>query len=97
ELRAGKIASARLAYGGMSAVPQRARQTEAALIGKSWSAASIESASTLLARDFQPLDDMRASSAYRLHVAANLLRRFYFEQTNSHAPWRVAMVAADTM
>jgi xanthine dehydrogenase small subunit len=38
-----------------------------------------------LAADYQPLSDMRASSAYRLKVARNLLRRFQME-TRDHAP-----------
>jgi xanthine dehydrogenase small subunit len=38
-----------------------------------------------LAADYQPLSDMRASSAYRLKVARNLLRRFQLE-TRDHAP-----------
>jgi len=32
-----------------------------------------------LAIDFKPLSDMRASAAYRLQGAQNLLRRFYLE------------------
>ena len=34
---------------------------------------------TALASDFQPLSDMRASSAYRMQVSQNLLRRFWLE------------------
>ena len=32
-----------------------------------------------LARDFDPITDMRASAEYRLHAAQNLLRRLYLE------------------
>ena len=38
-----------------------------------------------LAEDFKPLTDMRASAAYRLQVAGNLLRRFWLE-TRAEAP-----------
>jgi xanthine dehydrogenase small subunit len=38
-----------------------------------------------LAQDYQPLSDMRASSAYRMKTAQNLLRRFWFE-TRVDAP-----------
>jgi xanthine dehydrogenase small subunit len=38
-----------------------------------------------LAADYQPLSDMRASSAYRLKVARNLLLRFQLE-TRDRAP-----------
>jgi xanthine dehydrogenase small subunit len=34
---------------------------------------------TALAKDYAPLSDMRASSAYRMQAAQNLLRRFWFE------------------
>ncbi len=36
-----------------------------------------------MAQDFQPLDDRRASAAYRLRAAANLLRRLQTETTSS--------------
>ncbi len=78
-LEAGKVLAARIAYGGMAATPRRALAAEAALIGKAWSAETIEAAARVIAEDFQPLTDMRASDAYRLTVAANLLRRFWHE------------------
>ena len=79
EISNGVIVSARIAYGGMAAIPQRAKHTEAALTGQPWSEATISAAVPALAADFQPLSDMRASSAYRLQVAGALLKRFYFE------------------
>jgi xanthine dehydrogenase small subunit len=39
----------------------------------------------MLAEDYAPLSDMRASSAYRMKAAQNLLRRFWFE-TRSEQP-----------
>jgi xanthine dehydrogenase small subunit len=39
-------------------------------------------------RGLQPLTDLRASSAYRLQAAGNLLRRFYLEHGGTH--WRDA-------
>ena len=35
-----------------------------------------------LAQDYTPLTDMRASSAYRLSVARNLLLKFYLQTSN---------------
>jgi xanthine dehydrogenase small subunit len=75
----GHIASARIAFGGMAAIPQRARQCEAALTGQPWSEATMGAAMKALAQDYQPLSDMRASSAYRMQVAQNLLLRFHAE------------------
>jgi len=79
----GVITDARLAYGGMAAVPARARHAEAAMLNQTWSAQTIAAAITSLAKDFQPLTDMRASSDYRLRAAGNLLRRFYLEHSDA--------------
>lgn len=70
-----RMAAARIAYGGMAGTPRRAPAAEAALVGQVWGAQAAEAAAQALARDFQPLDDMRASAAYRATVAANLIRR----------------------
>ena len=75
----GKVAEARLAFGGMAATPKRAAAAEAALLGKPFDTAAVEAAATALADDFSPLSDMRASAAYRLKAAQNLLRRFHLE------------------
>ena len=73
------IVSLRAAYGGMAATPKRATATEAALTGRPFAAEALHDLDGLLATDFQPLDDMRASAAYRLRVAANLIRRLQLE------------------
>jgi xanthine dehydrogenase small subunit len=78
-LDAGVVASVRLAYGGMAATVRRAAQAEAALLGQPWTQASVRAAQAALAQDFTPLSDMRASAAYRLQVAQNLLQRFWLE------------------
>jgi xanthine dehydrogenase small subunit len=69
-IAAGKVEGAWLAFGGMAAIPKRARQVEAALIGDGFAAAAA-----VIPRDFQPIDDWRGTGSYRLQVAANLLRR----------------------
>ncbi|RSZ58644.1 xanthine dehydrogenase small subunit [Massilia atriviolacea] len=81
----GVVAEARIAFGGMAATPKRAAQTEALLLGQPWSEAALDAAMAMLARDYAPLSDMRASSAYRMKAAQNLLRRFWFE-TRQHNP-----------
>ena len=87
----GLVVAARLAFGGMAAKVERAARTEAALLGQLWDEAAVRSAQSALATDFTPLTDMRASAAYRLQVAQNLLRRFWLE-TRAHDP----LQAADT-
>ncbi|MDE2400859.1 MAG: xanthine dehydrogenase small subunit [Burkholderiales bacterium] len=75
----GVITQARLAWGGMAATVRRATHTEGAVLGQPWTEATLRRAQAALAQDFQPLSDLRASSAYRLKVAANLLERFWLE------------------
>jgi xanthine dehydrogenase small subunit len=76
---AGVVREARLAFGGMAAVVKRASRTEAALVGQPWNETAVVAAQAALAHDFAPITDMRASAAYRLQVAQNLLRRFWLE------------------
>jgi len=85
ELDGGVVASARIAFGGMAATPKRAALTEAFLQGRQWDDATVKGAMALLAEDYAPLSDMRASAAYRMKAAQNLLRRFWFE-TRLEAP-----------
>jgi xanthine dehydrogenase small subunit len=79
------VADARIAFGGMAATPRRAPRAEAALTGLRWNEANLRLAMDMLAQDFAPLSDMRASSSYRMQTAQNLLRRFWFE-TRAEAP-----------
>jgi xanthine dehydrogenase small subunit len=86
ELEGGKVKAARVAFGGMAATPRRALQCEKALTGARWDAAGLAKAARALARDFQPLTDMRASEQYRTQVAANLVRRFHAEVSQPDRP-----------
>jgi xanthine dehydrogenase small subunit len=79
ELEGDTVRAARIAFGGMAAIPARARRTEAALLGRAFDAATLAAACAALADDFAPLSDMRASANYRLQGAQNLLRRFVLE------------------
>ena len=73
-IRRGRVAGARIAFGGMAATPKRAPATERAATGLrlrdpvSWPAAA-----DALAEDFSPIDDHRASAGYRMRVARSLL------------------------
>jgi xanthine dehydrogenase small subunit len=79
EVSAGRITSARIAFGGMAAIPSRAPECERALLAAPWAEATVEAAAAALASDFAPLSDARASQAYRLRAAGNMLRRFYLQ------------------
>jgi len=80
-IKNGTIEDVRTGFGGLAATPARARNVELALKGQSFSAATFEAAAHQVSKDFQPIDDWRGSAAYRLTIAANLLRRLY---------WRIA-------
>ncbi|MFO7856636.1 MAG: xanthine dehydrogenase small subunit [Paracoccaceae bacterium] len=85
----GRVAAARIAYGGMAGVPKRARAAEAALIGRAWSEATVREAMAALGEDFAPIDDMRASAAYRMRTARNLLLKVWLEAADPSAETRV--------
>jgi xanthine dehydrogenase small subunit len=71
-----RIVDARIGAGGVAATPVRARTTEAALIGATLGSAPFDAAAAVLQAEFEPLSDLRASSAYRRAALAALLRRF---------------------
>ena len=75
----GIATEVRVAFGGMAATPCRARATETALEGKPFDAAVLAAMQAALAQDFRPISDMRASAAYRMLVAQNLLARLWHE------------------
>jgi xanthine dehydrogenase small subunit len=88
----GTVAQARIAFGGMAGTPKRAAHVEAVLTGRPWTEATIREADDAWARDFTPLSDMRASAAYRLAAARNLLMRYFLEDQGT--PARVLEVRA---
>jgi xanthine dehydrogenase small subunit len=75
----GTVTDAKLAYGGMAGIPKRASTAEAALVGQPWTEDTVRAAMAAYGQDFTPLTDMRASAAYRLETAANMLLRYFHE------------------
>jgi CO/xanthine dehydrogenase FAD-binding subunit len=71
-----RIEDVRLAIGSMAVTPVRLRRTEAILLGRPWSAALISEARQALEAEVAPIDDIRSTALYRLHVAGNLLQEF---------------------
>ena len=86
----GVVDEARIAFGGMAATPLRARATEKFLVGKLWSQTTVAAAADVLAHEYTPLDDMRASAAYRRQTAAGLLQRLWLEDGARDAPTRLS-------
>ena len=89
----GVVTDARIAFGGMAAIPKRASACEAALVGSAWYPGVIERACDALGEDFTPLSDFRASKEYRLLTAQNLLRKFFLEQQSPAIETRVTAYA----
>ena len=77
----GSVADARIAFGGMAGTPHRATAVETALIGQPWNSTTIAQAAAKFGDDYTPLSDMRASAAYRLQIAQNLLHRYFADRT----------------
>jgi xanthine dehydrogenase small subunit len=77
----GVVTDARIAFGGMAGTPCRAATVEASLIGQPWTNDTITQAAAQFAKDYAPMSDMRASAAYRLKIAQNLLHRYFSETT----------------
>jgi xanthine dehydrogenase small subunit len=75
EIIKNKIQTIRIAYGGMAAVPKRARHCEKILLNSFINDETINKAKEALEKDFQPINDMRASGLYRMVVAKNLLEK----------------------
>lgn len=75
----GRVTAARIAFGGMAGTPKRAGAVEAVLMGQPWTEATVAAAKAAFAQDFTPLSDMRASAAYRLTSAANMLTRYFHD------------------
>lgn len=77
----GHVRRVRVGLGGVSATPVRAIATEEALVGRRWSRETAAAASDVLDREGTPLDDHRASAAYRRAVLRQALPRLHAATT----------------
>ena len=67
--------------GGVAAVPLRARAAEDALTGRRWDRETVERAAQVLSAEGSPIDDHRASAAYRAAMLGQALRRLLARTT----------------
>ena len=82
----GVVVRARIGLGGVAATPLRARATEAALEGSPWSAETMRVAADVLGREGTPIDDHRASAAYRSAMLHTALPRLHARTTARPSP-----------
>ncbi|MBN1177959.1 MAG: xanthine dehydrogenase family protein subunit M [Anaerolineae bacterium] len=76
---AGRCTKARIALGAVAPRPIRAHAAEAALVGTQLTDEDIAKAAKLAAGATSPIDDVRSTAAYRLHVSEVLVGRLLGE------------------
>jgi xanthine dehydrogenase iron-sulfur cluster and FAD-binding subunit A len=76
-----RITKARLAYGGVAAIPIRAIAVEQMLVGEIWNLETVKKVLPKLRETFAPLNDVRGSAEYRKMLTANLFEKFFVEMT----------------
>jgi carbon-monoxide dehydrogenase medium subunit len=70
-----KVKAARIALGAVAPTPIFAGKAAAALVGKKLDDAALEAAGRAASAACSPIDDMRGTAEFRLHIAAVLTRR----------------------
>ena len=74
-LERGKVEQARIALGAVAPVAMRAPETEALLRGETLNDSVINAAAATAAGESRPIDDFRATGAYRRQMVEALVRR----------------------
>ncbi|MEO7235510.1 MAG: FAD binding domain-containing protein [Lapillicoccus sp.] len=73
----GEIVKARVGLGGVAATPLRALATERALEGRTWDRSTVREAASVLRAEGTPLDDHRASAAFRTAMLGTALLKLH--------------------
>ncbi|HSP35648.1 MAG TPA: FAD binding domain-containing protein [Thermoanaerobaculia bacterium] len=78
--RAGdRIDAIRIAYGGVAPTVLRLPRTESFLTGKPFSLDTFEDAGAIAKEEIAPISDVRGSREFRLQLAENMLKKFYYD------------------
>ena len=72
--------SIKIVCGGMAEIPKIAKLTQKYLLNRKFNSENINVAKNIIAQEFNPINDMRASKEYRKKISQNLLERFLHEQ-----------------
>ncbi|SEB69657.1 xanthine dehydrogenase small subunit [Streptomyces sp. TLI_105] len=83
DVEGGVVRKARIGLGGVAATPIRALATEAALEGRPWTAETVEAVAPVLRDEGTPMDDHRASAAYRSAMLGRSLLKLYTRTTEA--------------
>lgn len=75
----GVVQRVSIGLGGVAATPLRATATEAALRGQPWTADTVRQAAAVLGHEGTPIDDHRASAAFRAAMLEQSLLKFHAE------------------
>jgi xanthine dehydrogenase small subunit len=73
----GHVAKARIGLGGVAATPIRGLATEAALEGRPWTRETARAAAAVMRTEGTPMDDHRASAAYRAATLGTALLKLH--------------------
>jgi len=79
DVRDGVVVDVAIGLGGVAATPVRATATEEALRGRPWDADTVRDAAAVLRQEGTPIDDHRASAAYRVAMLEQSLLKFHEE------------------
>jgi xanthine dehydrogenase small subunit len=74
-----RIDRAWVAYSGVGPTVARLAQTEAFLTGKPFTEETFQAAARAARTEIQPISDVRGSRDFRLQLAGNILRKFYYD------------------
>lgn len=77
----GLIQHIKIAFGGVGPTVQRVQEIEKFLSGKEIRKDTFEEALKLMDDAIKPISDVRGQKEYRLQLAKNILKKFYFELT----------------
>jgi xanthine dehydrogenase small subunit len=77
----GVVRKARIGLGGVAATPIRAWATEEALTDKPWREDTVRQAAEVMAGEGTPIDDHRASAAYRSAMLGQAVLKLYAQHS----------------